>query len=97
MVKKVNLDGPVTPEEIGKDAIKTADVPVHLENKTETGAEIAEVADQQVIRVLRAYPDYSTLYVDHQGGAYTPDTTASLRKGAVLYKNPFYEPSKMKR
>lgn len=97
MSKKVNPDGPVTPEAIGEDAIKTVHAPVQSEIKTETESEIAEVADQQVVRVLRAYPDYPTLYVDHQGGAYTPDTAASLREGAVLYKNPFYEPSKMKR
>ena len=40
--------------------------------------------------VLKVYPQYQNLYVGDKGGAYTEETTESLRGEAKLYKNPHY-------
>lgn len=40
--------------------------------------------------VLKVYPQYQNLYVDDKGGAYTEETTETLRGEARLYKNPHY-------
>lgn len=41
--------------------------------------------------LLGKYRSYPELYIDAQGGVYTPGTAAVIRKGAVLYKNPHYQ------
>ena len=43
-----------------------------------------------VLSVLQAFPNYEQLYVDKQGGIYTPDTPEHLREMATLYKNPYF-------
>jgi hypothetical protein len=45
---------------------------------------------------LEKFPAYPSLYIDRHGGTYTPDTAATVRGGAVLYKNPFYNELKTK-
>lgn len=42
--------------------------------------------------ILRAFPAYASMYIDTQGGIYTPDTPEKLRGNAVLYKNPYHKP-----
>lgn len=41
--------------------------------------------------LLGKYPAYAELYIDAQGGVYTPGTATAIRKDAVLYKNPHYQ------
>ncbi|MDR2915765.1 MAG: hypothetical protein LBV74_13175 [Tannerella sp.] len=41
--------------------------------------------------ILKNHPSCETLYVDSQGGSYTPGTPARIRGKAVLYKNPWYK------
>lgn len=43
-----------------------------------------------VLSVLQSFPAYERLYVDKQGGVYTPDTPENLRCMATLYKNPYF-------
>lgn len=56
--------------------------------KAETRTEIKPEA--HVLSVLQAFSNYEQLYIDKQGGIYTPDTPEHLREMATLYKNPYY-------
>lgn len=104
MAKKVN-DTPAVTEQTGENVAKTAGADAQgiqpeedtnqLEVKTVMESSDTPVTDEQVRQILKVYPNYESLNVDHHGSSYTPDTPAVLRKGAVLYKNPFYQPSKM--
>lgn len=44
------------------------------------------------LAVLQSFPCYEKLYVDKQGGIYTPDTPENLRGMATLYVNPYFKP-----
>lgn len=44
------------------------------------------------LNILRAFPAYSSMYIDNQGGIYTPNTPERIRRNAVLYKNPYHKP-----
>lgn len=44
------------------------------------------------LNILRAFPAYASIYIDNQGGIYTPDTPERIRGNAVLYKNPYHKP-----
>lgn len=102
MAKKVNPD-PVVTEQAGENAVKAAEADV-VAIQPEASPEVKKVAefpvpsaaDEQVMQILKVYPNYESLYVDRHGSAYVPDTPAILRKEAVLYKNPFYKTSKTK-
>lgn len=48
--------------------------------------------DEYALSILRSHTSYESLYIDKSGGAFTPCTPAAMRKGAALYKNPFYKP-----
>ena len=43
------------------------------------------------LAILKKFPDYKELYIDTDGSMYTVNTAPAIRKGAVLYKNPYYE------
>lgn len=58
----------------------------------DTGTE----ADAGVLEILKKFPAYRALYVDAHGGTYTPDTPAIIRRGAILYNNPYYNEPKTK-
>ena len=104
MAKKVNPDTPAVTEQTGENVVKTAEDDVQCihpaeetsqpEIKTAMEPSDTPVADEQVRQILKVYPNYESLYVDRHGSSYTPDTPAMLRKEAVLYKNPYYQPSK---
>lgn len=47
---------------------------------------------EHTLDILRAFPAYASMYIDTQGGIYTPDTPEKLRGNAVLYKNPYHKP-----
>lgn len=98
MAKKVNPD-PVVTEQAGENTVKAAEadaVAVQPEAKKVVESPVPPAADEQVMQILKVYPNYESLYVDRHGSAYVPDTPAILRKEAVLYKNPFYKTSKTK-
>lgn len=95
MAKKINSDNPGIAENPGEDttkAVGNAQVEKQVSEDTE-----ANEPDDFVMQVLRLYPGYKSLYVDRYGSAYAPDTAAPLRKGAVLYDNPFYKSFKTNR
>lgn len=93
----------MTEQEAGEDIIQETgeNIPQSTDNP-QTEKEVPEKAeanepDDFVMRALRLYPGYKSLYVDRHGGVYTPDTAAPLRKGAILYDNPFYKSFKTDR
>uniref|UniRef100_UPI0035635399 hypothetical protein n=1 Tax=Bacteroides fragilis TaxID=817 RepID=UPI0035635399 len=47
---------------------------------------------EYTLNILRAFPAYASMYIDHQGGTYTPGTPERIRGNAVLYKNPYHKP-----
>lgn len=48
--------------------------------------------DGNILNILRTFPAYASLYIDNQGGVYTPDTPGNIKGNAVLYKNPYHQP-----
>lgn len=106
MAKKLNPDAPTVTEQGGENVTKTAETDLQSDQlgveanqpevKTTLESSDADVIDEQVRQILKVYPNYESLYVDRHGSSYTADTPAILRRGAVLYKNPFYQPSKTK-
>lgn len=106
MAKKVNPDTPAVTEQAGENVTEAVETDIQAvqpevvtnrpEVKTASESSDIPVIDEQVRQILKVYPNYENLYVDRHGSSYAPDTPAMLRKGAVLYKNPFYQPSKTK-
>jgi hypothetical protein len=43
--------------------------------------------------ILGTFPSYESLYIDAQGGIYTPATPPAVRGNATLYRNPYYKSS----
>lgn len=78
-------DAPVTeiPEVAPEQAPKSAKAEKR-ENKPE---EIPPFARE----LLGKYPSYPELYIDAQGGVYTPGTAPTIRGKATLYKNPYFK------
>ena len=66
-------------------------VPEEGDGQEETVPPQAEEPDY-VRELLKIFSSYAALYIDRQGGTYTADTAAHIRKGAVLYTNPNHEP-----
>lgn len=72
------------------------------ESVQEKSVEIANesVAENPIpphaLDLLKKYPRYESLYIDSHGGTFTPNTPASVRGKAVLYKNPFFDELKNK-
>lgn len=100
MAKKIIPDNPVVTEQAVENMTQTVETDVQPKVKPEIKKPVEScdtvVADEQVKQILEVYPNYESLYVDRHGSAYTPDTPAMLRQGAVLYQNPFYQSSKTK-
>lgn len=55
--------------------------------KKETEVEIPE----NVLKILKLYPNMKELYVDAKGGVYTKSAPAQIVKGVTLYKNPYFK------
>lgn len=64
---------------------KTEETPVQA-----VGEVVGQLPDY-VDRLLSKYPEHSELYIDPYGGAYTRDAQPDVRRGAILYKNPYHK------
>lgn len=73
-----------------ENTVPKAENPAPKKEKKAEPEQLAE-PDELALDVLRAFTGYATLYVDRHGGAFTPDTPAAIRAGAVLYRNPFFK------
>ena len=51
----------------------------------------AQEPDSFILGVLKSFPNHQSLYVDKQGGVFTPDTAERIRGNATLYKNPYFK------
>ena len=60
------------------------------EDKQPTNEEKRE-ADPHILAILKKFPSYESLYIDTHGGTYAPNTPATIRGKAVLYKNPYFD------
>ena len=60
------------------------------EDKLPTNEEKRE-ADPHILAILKKFPTYESLYIDTHGGTFTPNTPASIRGKATLYKNPYFD------
>lgn len=95
------FQGTQTGEEITAPVVSADPVPDTPQPKQEAapapkkGKEKPEGAQPEgfVLDLLKSYPRYRTLYVDRHGGVYTPQTSELIRKEAVLYNNPHYNPN----
>ena len=80
-----------TTEEVQTVAAETpAEETPQKENKQTTNDEKRE-ADPHILAILKKFPAYESLYIDTHGGTYTPNTPATIRGKAVLYKNPYFD------
>ena len=73
-------------------AAQITDPPGPPADPTTAAAAPAAPLPRHIEAALRSFPSYQALYIDHQGGAYTPSTPVCVRGGAILYDNPFYKP-----
>lgn len=90
------------PEVIQDSQSKPTDAEINKsESVTEPQQEAAEsqqatsevkevVIPDNVIKVLKMYPNYKELWVDTQGGVYTTNCKNVNKNKAVLYQNPYY-------
>lgn len=90
------------PEVIQDSQSKPTDAEINKsESATEPQQEVAEsqqatsevkevVIPDNVIKVLKMYPNYKELWVDTQGGVYTTNCKNVNKNKAVLYQNPYY-------
>lgn len=86
------------PESTDETKIETEKIETEKQDKEglEDGSDtntVQELSDN-IQRILKLYSNMSELYIDKFGGVFTPDTKASIRGKAVLYKNPFYKSNK---
>ncbi len=72
------------------EPVPAAEKPAPKKEKKAEPEPLAE-PDELALDILRAFTGYTTLYVDRHGGAFAPDTSAAIRAGAVLYRNPFFK------
>lgn len=72
------------------EPVPAAEKPAPKKEKKAEPEPLAE-PDELALDILRAFTGYATLYVDRHGGAFAPDTSAAIRAGAVLYRNPFFK------
>lgn len=82
MAKQIKPEGELTT--VQEPEVTTA------ETKTKTVTQNETKPEAHVLSVLQTFPNYEQLYVDKQGGIYTPDTPEPLREMATLYKNPYF-------
>ena len=88
---KTDEEVPQTTEEVQTVAAETpAEETPQTENKQPTTEEKRE-ADPHILAILKKFPAYESLYIDTHGGTYTPNTPATIRGKAVLYKNPYFD------
>ena len=80
----------IKPEEDITIAQEPATTTAANETKSQTETKDQAKPEAHILSVLQAFPAYEQLYVDKQGGIYTPDTPESLRGMATLYKNPYF-------
>lgn len=80
----------IKPEEDITTAQEPATTTAPNETKSQTEIKDQAKPEAYVLSVLQSFPAYEQLYVDKQGGIYTPDTPESLRGMATLYKNPYF-------
>lgn len=88
MAKQIKPEGDITTAQEPVTTTTTATASNETKSQTETKDQAKPEA--YVLSVLQAFPAYEQLYVDKQGGIYTPDTPESLRGMATLYKNPYF-------
>ena len=83
------------PEVIQDSQSKPTDAEINKsESATEPQQATSEVKEvvipDNVIKVLKMYPNYKELWVDTQGGVYTTNCKNVNKNKAVLYQNPYY-------
>lgn len=82
MAKQIKPEGELTA--VQEPEVTKTETVTKNEPKTEPKPEA------HVLSVLQTFPNYEQLYVDKQGGVYTPDTPEQLREMATLYTNPYF-------
>ena len=82
-VEPTGTEAPVQAEAQNTAEVKTK----KKESAPEASAEIPAAA----LAILKKFPDYKELYIDTDGSMYTVKTAPAIRKGAVLYRNPYHQ------
>jgi len=59
--------------------------------KKEPAPEAPVEIPAHVRALLQKFPEYEALYIDTDGSMYTVKTAPAIRKGAVLYRNPYHQ------
>lgn len=106
--KKTTEEQEVTAENLNmegvEEQVETTEAPAAESEKEEievssqkVEVDAGDVAQSKEIpadvqKVLKCFPKEEELYVNRFGGVFTKDTEPSAVAGAILYKNPYYEP-----
>ena len=76
-------------EKHGTDEVKAAQENVE-ETPSQKETEKEEKIPQNVLRLMKMYPQYEEMYITPQGFVHPAGTPEYARKGAKLYKNKFF-------
>lgn len=98
-LKNTPQEGPIVEQVVVSD-----EEVVPVEEKAEEQVEAEAVAEpnskeetkevelpEYVDKILKTYPNYEELAIDHLGGVYTKDTKHLSKDNAILYQNPYYK------
>ena len=85
-------DTPATEPEVETVEVKENDSAKNENTESHvTNGEIPKSA----ARLLKLFANYEELYVSESGSVYTTDTKLAIRGNAILYKNPYFNNSKI--
>lgn len=88
MAKQIKPEGETATTQ--EPEVTTAETRTETVTATKDATKNEPKPEAYVLSVLQAFPNYGQLYVDRQGGVYTPDTPENLRPMATLYKNLYF-------
>ena len=88
MAKQIKPEGELTT--VQEPEVTTAETKTETVTENEPKTVTETKPEAHVLSVLQTFPNYEQLYVDKQGGVYTPATPEQLREMATLYTNPYF-------
>lgn len=77
---------------VANEEIKQAESPKPTKSKEEKKdvKAISENIPEHALSILKVFSKHAELMVTPQGGVFSPGSKLGLEKGAILYKNPYY-------
>lgn len=89
-IEELKAAGIAVPGEEPTPEIKEEPVEETKEEPVETAPETKEEIPQNVLQLMKLYPQYEEIWVTPKGFVHHKNSPAYLTKGATLYKNKYY-------